>query len=919
MLKKRQEEDSKDHQEGNLKKQKMADDNLIPFFEKHGIMFSTILATCTKNANIMTRFFATNDSALLFFYFLANPPPNYEGKADDIVFKVYQEVPCEKRCLNIITVLYECACNNIEHDALPPTLSNIYEKEIVNYLPFNIWGVKDIKTIPLNCILLCFSMSMSRIKLSHLEYLYDQWGVDEFNHTFLMYSSLLHTEPFLVSVYYLPCLLSNVHTTKSQFDFLISKVNPTTLCRVCAAEFTHRSATILDSTRLRAILDCQESTQNLTNLFLSICNDELKKSYFFFIWKGGMTFLNEVGILKEFLFYNDANPAYVILSKEERRAWEFVKNAMSEKILLEEFRKHEKFYTFYMDANFFIKLIETLPIKKKRIYLAKSYAAFFDECILENDLTSARWAWDIKISTPSMRKKIWDNRKFLKHCNDQNNEETAELFIMMYGNGYMDKKKEEEVYLKLNMQMALDYAFINNTNMNQLLIFQKLSTNENFLHTLKEVIDIPISRNDSPSLFHRAAFLQYLKTYISERMKTTEWQKFTVKQCQLIQTTFDILLENHRTRNINNELYEYYMNCYIQILRNEKMKPILNINTYIMKCIVEKHHVEIFWAMMDDPTIKYCFEEHHYFNKKFDVRSITEDEESAVRALNEYEQNAYGAVVMKYDADVRKIGVDNVLELIRARLREEFEAENTIPFDCSNAPSLTPYFKNVHHTAWRFLASPNPLVDNTSEYLIDGGSYYDSYKDLIALYYLAAIDKHEPCIENFTTAENREQYFFAELAGINRAHNLDAGTTDDLERDKPSCYSGIKKRIINSVPGNALSTVLQVESLIDHVLDEEIPRIFEKKWAALNHEPFVQCFDRFAINATVTGEMYFHLEQMNLTNDEQNALFLKVLKKIDNMQEIIKLRDRFTPQPGKRCSENLHVITFYKYFISLLN
>jgi hypothetical protein len=90
------------------------------------------------------------------------------------------------------------------------------------------------------------------------------------------------------------------------------------------------------------------------------------------------------------------------------------------------------------------------------------------------------------------------------------------------------------------------------------------------------------------------------------------------------------------------------------------------------------------------------------------------------------------------------------------------------------------------------------------------------YLPLIAILYLAARDISFPPIDGYTI-ETRIGALIDELAYINRAHNWDkndrAFAYDDLEGDKPSCFSGTKRRLYQAARGHELFKILNIEDM----------------------------------------------------------------------------------------------------------
>ena len=123
--------------------------------------------------------------------------------------------------------------------------------------------------------------------------------------------------------------------------------------------------------------------------------------------------------------------------------------------------------------------------------------------------------------------------------------------------------------------------------------------------------------------------------------------------------------------------------------------------------------------------------------------------------------------------------------------------------------------------------NPNASYVRVSEDHRDRWSTFEDYQPLIALLYLAAIDENAEPTDGYTT-ETRLEHFIDELAHIGRAHNWDNtrpkpdGTTeefDDLTGDRPSCFSGVKRRLFQSVQGHPLFKVLTKETIDQELRD----------------------------------------------------------------------------------------------------
>lgn len=112
----------------------------------------------------------------------------------------------------------------------------------------------------------------------------------------------------------------------------------------------------------------------------------------------------------------------------------------------------------------------------------------------------------------------------------------------------------------------------------------------------------------------------------------------------------------------------------------------------------------------------------------------------------------------------------------------------------------------------------------------------------IAINYLAVVDEEVEAIDGHTI-EGRVEHFIQELALILRAHNWNYSKDrkrkreenkehDDLKGDKPSCYSGMNRRLFQSVLGHPLFKTLT----IDHLFQEIRSFAWEHFYSVLNSE-----------------------------------------------------------------------------------
>lgn len=152
-------------------------------------------------------------------------------------------------------------------------------------------------------------------------------------------------------------------------------------------------------------------------------------------------------------------------------------------------------------------------------------------------------------------------------------------------------------------------------------------------------------------------------------------------------------------------------------------------------------------------------------------------------------------------------------------------------FDALQLPSfaLKAYYSHPDHTALRYISKPNLWLHARADYLPAGElcSTFQQYSTLIAVLFAAASDPYVPATDGYT-AETRMEQFIQELALIGRAHNWDHSRArvdrpsqseeyDDLEGDRPSCFSGVKRRLFQSVRGHPLMDFVTPEMLTEEL------------------------------------------------------------------------------------------------------
>jgi len=247
------------------------------------------------------------------------------------------------------------------------------------------------------------------------------------------------------------------------------------------------------------------------------------------------------------------------------------------------------------------------------------------------------------------------------------------------------------------------------------------------------------------------------------------------------------------------------------------------------------------------PAVRELAQQNNFYRDEarggLNLRALAEDRESSMTALTSGEERRLARAIKTYQPQIKQRGgVTAVMQMLRDTLKARYAAHPAhirtgdgrdidLPFtwdawqelgktlsEDTREHALQAYYQHKDHTAFRYLSKPNPWMDNYASHVDRGAqgawSTFEEYQPLIAMLYLGACDENTPPCDGYTL-ETRLEHFIDELAHIGRAHNWDntrPGTNasgqliheeyDDLKGDKPSCYSGVKRRLFQSVLGD---------------------------------------------------------------------------------------------------------------------
>ncbi len=234
------------------------------------------------------------------------------------------------------------------------------------------------------------------------------------------------------------------------------------------------------------------------------------------------------------------------------------------------------------------------------------------------------------------------------------------------------------------------------------------------------------------------------------------------------------------------------------------------------------------------------------------LQELARNDESSMVSLSAVEQSMVDSILERYRPTIKAWGgKEFVFDALRKFLQERYLKNPAkivinnhvifLPLDweefqalklnkVQRMSALKAYYQNSPHTALRFLSIPNHWIDLEAPYTVEiqlTGQKYACFKSFILLitaFWLAAMDSETPPTDGHTI-EERIETFINHIALIGRAHNWESPFSlrgkqpecDNLKPDAPSCSSGIKRRLLNSVIGHPL-----FQGLTTDLLEQEL-------------------------------------------------------------------------------------------------
>ncbi|KTD30671.1 ankyrin repeat domain-containing protein [Legionella maceachernii] len=321
--------------------------------------------------------------------------------------------------------------------------------------------------------------------------------------------------------------------------------------------------------------------------------------------------------------------------------------------------------------------------------------------------------------------------------------------------------------------------------------------------------------------------------------------------------------------------------------------------------------------LLNIEAVRVLAEENNFYqnevNRGIDLSQLARDRESSMTALTSGEQKRLDAAIKRYEPMLKQAGVANLMDALRYQLAERYQANPariTVNGQLINLPlefadfqqlnlepeahqeALKAYYQNKDHTALRYLSKPNHWMDKKASYVCvnedktERWSTFEEYQPLIVMLWLAAIDETMPPI-NGHTLEGRLNHFVEELALLGRAHNWDKKRInsrnkeeeyDDLKGDKPSCFSGVKRRLFQAVIGHPLLDILTKDNILQEIRDFA-RTFFDSQIKEENRVAFYRAFTYYLTMLNVDEVSAQCLSELNLPEEKQRDFILYLIKK----------------------------------------
>jgi ankyrin repeat protein len=341
--------------------------------------------------------------------------------------------------------------------------------------------------------------------------------------------------------------------------------------------------------------------------------------------------------------------------------------------------------------------------------------------------------------------------------------------------------------------------------------------------------------------------------------------------------------------------------------------------------------------LMQIPAVRSLASQNRFYQGEadgdLDLDVIAHDSESSMVALSISERSIVDKVRYHYQTKIDDVGgIHKVFESLKAALKTRYEShpavislptgnkgeyeEIALPFEWDALQilraqlskdqyddALKAYYQHVDHTVYRYLSKPNYwMAPNASYvYLYEENGHrtiyryanFEEYIGIIVPFYLAVIDKSAKPVDGFTF-DDRINAFIKQLALIGRAHNWDGSREinvagkrlteeyDDLEGDKPSCYSGVNRRLFQSVLGHPFFKPLN-KTIVAQTLNEKVREYYGAVLSLDKAKEIQKAYEAlvmYSFDDITKEEACARLKSVNIPSDKKNEMISELLTQL---------------------------------------
>jgi len=422
----------------------------------------------------------------------------------------------------------------------------------------------------------------------------------------------------------------------------------------------------------------------------------------------------------------------------------------------------------------------------------------------------------------------------------------------------------------------------------------------------------------------------YVYPFVAQKLQALQEQKTVFEQSHP-NGIFDVTGENaqlyfYMIRNLirrnSPELHDH-IRLLLEIpavkqLAHTAVTP--NMPNELLRLAQTTENQDIAAVLLNIPAVQAETERNNFYRNEarghFDLRAVAEDRESSMRALSTSEQKRLSQALERYLPIMTTQGIEPLFQHLKKELENRYLAHPAqvqasdgrvidLPISWDDWKKLAPtlsadtrkqalkaYYQHKDLSALRYLSRPNQWMAENAGYVNcdSNGSWstFEEYKPLITMLWLAAGDKEVVPTDGFTI-ETRIDHFIDELAHLGRAHNWDqariktdtAGRPllnedgmpikeefDDGQGDKPSCYSGVKCRLFQSVLGHPLLKILTIDD-IKQELREFVREHFKQQITDTNRDAIHQAWTRLCDGDALSETQKASLADLNLPEEKQ--------------------------------------------------